>query len=343
MKNNIITNAGEDENRSGIRMPELPHWKGFNLLEMFELDRKGDFREDDFRWIRDWGFNFVRLPLCFRLWIEDGDVYKIHEPMLEKLDRAVEWGGQYGLHVNLNLHRGPGYSVHPEFTEPYNLWKDKEAQDAFYFHWQMLARRYEGVSIEQLSFNLINEPALISETMLRGDYERVMRAAVKVIRRISPGRIIIVDGLRWGRDPVTELNDLGVVHSTRAYDPMFVTHHQAQWVEESSEFPEPAWPGHGWDRQRLEECYRVWAELVGQGVPVHCGEGGSYNWTGHKVVLDWMQDVLEILKELKIGFALWNFRGEFGILDSKRGDVAYEDFQGHKLDRKMLGLLQELT
>ncbi|MHC4486913.1 MAG: glycosyl hydrolase family 5, partial [Planctomycetota bacterium] len=49
----------------------LPRWRGFNLLDMFTMRRKGDFQEDDFRWMRDWGFDFVRLPMCYRLWIED--------------------------------------------------------------------------------------------------------------------------------------------------------------------------------------------------------------------------------------------------------------------------------
>jgi hypothetical protein len=38
-----------------------------------------------------------------------------------------------------------------------------------------------------------------------------------------------------------------------------------------------------------------------------------------------------------------DFWGSFGILDSGRTDVKYEDFQGHTLDRKLLGLLQELV
>jgi endoglucanase len=42
-----------------------------------------------------------------------------------------------------------------------------------------------------------------------------------------------------------------------------------------------------------------------------------------------------------MGWALWNFCGSFGILDSERADVLYEDFHGHKLDRKLLALLQE--
>ena len=40
-----------------------------------------------------------------------------------------------------------------------------------------------------------------------------------------------------------------------------------------------------------------------------------------------------------IGFALWNFKGDFGILDSGREDVDYQDWFGHKLDRKLLDLI----
>ena len=35
------------------------------------------------------------------------------------------------------------------------------------------------------------------------------------------------------------------------------------------------------------------------------------------------------------------FRGDFGIMDSGRKDVDYEDWYGHKLDRKLLTLLQK--
>jgi len=61
------------------------------------------------------------------------------------------------------------------------------------------------------------------------------------------------------------------------------------------------------------------------------------------VVLAWLRDILEILTGHGIGLALWNFRGPFGIIDSGRKDAAYEDFHGHKLDRKLLDLLQEFA
>jgi endoglucanase len=318
----------------------LPRWRGFNLLDMFTIRSKGDWAEDDFRWMRDLGFDFVRLPTCYRLWIKDGDDYKIHEPMLEKLDRAVELGNKYSLHVSINFHRGPGYSVNREFIEPHNLWKDAEPLKAFCFHWQMLAKRYRGISKDKLSFDLINEPPNIGSQMSRADHERVVRTAVAAIREINPDRLVVADGISWGNETAPELADLRIAQSTRAYQPMFISHYKASWVN-SKNYPEPAWPGHGWDRKRLEQHYAKWADLANKGVGVHCGEGGTYNKTPHKVVLAWLRDVLEILTGHGIGLALWNFRGSFGIIDSGRRDVEYEDFHGHKLDRKLLELLQE--
>ena len=51
-------------------------------------------------------------------------------------------------------------------------------------------------------------------------------------------------------------------------------------------------------------------------------------------------DSLSLWQEAGWGFALWNLRGDFGVLDSGRTDVAYEDFKGRKLDRAMLELLR---
>ena len=44
---------------------------------------------------------------------------------------------------------------------------------------------------------------------------------------------------------------------------------------------------------------------------------------------------LDILKTYNIGYALWNFRGGFGILDSERKDVDYVDYRGHSLIRNV--------
>jgi aryl-phospho-beta-D-glucosidase BglC (GH1 family) len=90
-----------------------------------------------------------------------------------------------------------------------------------------------------------------------------------------------------------------------------------------------------------KEGIAPWIKLREQGVGIIVGEFGSYNKTPHDVVLAWLEDCLINWKEANMGWAMWNFRGSFGILDSDRQDVQYEDFNGHKLDRKMLDLLQK--
>jgi endoglucanase len=326
----------------------LPRWRGFNLLDAFTTRSDGNFHEDDFRWIADWGFNFVRIPACYTLWIENNDAYQLHEPMLEKMDRVVQLGQKYGIHVCLNFHRGPGYSVNGERKEPYNLWKDEQALRAFCFHWVTFARRYQGILSSQLSFNLINEPANEQyDGMTRADHERVVRQTTAAIREVDPDRLIIADGTNWGNTVLPELADLKIAQACRAYIPMNVSHYKARWVN-GENWPEPSWPGTMndgiyWDRARLEAHYQPWAELARQGVGVLCGEGGAFSFTPHKVVLAWLRDVLEILTSYNIGLALWEFRGSFGILDSHRQDVGYEDWQGHKLDRPLLELLKEFA
>jgi len=116
-------------------------------------------------------------------------------------------------------------------------------------------------------------------------------------------------------------------------------------MENPDDAPIPVWPGvidgKKFDREVLEEFYRPWTDLVKKGVGVHCGECGCYKETPHDVFLAWFEDLLQILTSNNIGWALWNFRGDFGVLDSGRKDVDYEDWYGHKLDRKLMTLLQK--
>jgi endoglucanase len=331
----------------------LPRWRGFNLLEMF-LESQGDrydgkFRENDFKWIADWGFDFVRIPMTYVRFVEGDDLWTMREDELANVDRAVELGSIYGIHVCLNFHRAPGYCVNNSRCEPFNLWRDKEAEDLFCHYWETFARRYRGVARDRLSFNLVNEPKTPKEIdpradMSESDYERVVRRAVAAIRKIDPDRIIIVDGVSFGNRPMPQLRDLGVVQSCRAYLPMQISHYQADWVRGMRQV-EPAWPltlssGETWNRDALVRHYQDWAAVGDKGAGVHCGEGGAYSRTPHKVVLDWLDDVLSVLTELGIGYALWNFRGAFGVLNSGREDVRYADWYGHKLDKELLELLQ---
>jgi len=342
----------------------LPNWKGFNFLDFFspnpERTRKAT-PEDMFKWMRDWGFDFVRVPMAYPIYLDidyskpitPDDVYKFHPEKIAKIDQLVALAHKYGLHVSLNLHRAPGYCINAGFHEPYNLWHDQEALDAFCHHWQMWAKRYEDVSSDLISFDLVNEPSLREdmndqfgkrEAVPAQTYYRVAKAAVAAIREIKPDALVIADGNSGGHLAVPALADLGIAQSCRGYMPFNISHHKAPWVHRNPDaLPTPKWPdGPNANRQYLEEIYQPWFDLLDSGVGVHCGECGCYKETPHDVFLSWFGDVLDVLAQRDIGFALWEMRGDFGILNSSRTDVDYEDWYGYKLDRKLLTLLQNV-
>lgn len=321
----------------------LPRWRGFNLTEKFTKRSEGNppFLESDFAAIAEWGFNFVRLPMSYLCWTDPGDWLQIREPELKDIDGAIELGRQHGVHVNLNFHRAPGYCVNPP-KEPLDLWTDPKALEACAFHWGYFAKRYKGISNERLSFDLLNEPSDIPAE----NYVRVVTRLVQAIRGEDADRLIIADGLRWGTAPVEGLAGLSIAQSTRGYEPMQISHYKANWIHGSDTWPEPTWPlkkdqKEIANKETLRQTrIKPWQRLEAKGVGIHVGEWGAFNRTPHAVALNWMQDCLDLWKEAGWGWALWNLRGGFGVLDSDRRDVSYEDFHGHKLDRKMLELLR---
>ncbi len=477
---------------------KLPRWRGFNLLEKFyKSEEPKPFLEEDFKLISGLGFNFVRLPMDYRCWIKGGDWRSFDEKTLSEINQAVEWGRKYGVHVSINFHRAPGYTV-AKPPEPKSIWTDPEALEVCALHWGVFAKRYKGIPNRNLSFNLMNEPPKIDGAV----YFKVVSALVEAIRKEDPERLVIADGLDWGCKPCPELLPLKVAQATRGYTPISVSHYKAGWMGPSAmtmsipewpanmlgnhlygtqkpdlkspltiSFPKPlaypldlyievgvvsnsallrvsadgrplfekllkCGPGKGeWEKAVYVEewkiyqniynreykcppvpagassisienaegdwmtisklrfeweapgegrksaslipgdaaygsrqenpvlfnpagapffdckgrkdaawlwknCVEPWLGLQGRGCGVFVGEFGSYNKTPHDVALSWLKDSLGNWKRAGWGWALWNFRGSFGVLDSERADVKYEDFHGHKLDRAMLELLQ---
>jgi endoglucanase len=342
----------------------LPQWRGFNLLDFFSPDpasSRGTTTEEHFKWMHDWGFDFVRIPIAYPSYLEidhtkhitPEEVYKINESAVDKIDRLVMLAHKYHMHVSLNLHRAPGYCINAGFHEPFNLWTDQAAMDAFCFHWGMWARRHKNVSKKKISFDLVNEPTMrvdmndqhSQRSPVPGNiYRQVVQAAAETIWKENPKRLVIADGNDGGSSVIPEITDLNIGQSCRGYKPGIISHYKAPWANKDPEnLPEPKWPGQVGnqylDRPMLEAFYKPWIDLVNRGVGVHCGECGCWNRTPHEVFLAWFADVLDILSRHKIGFALWEFIGDFGILNSRRADVTYEDWHGLQLDRKLLRLL----
>lgn len=323
---------------------EMPQWKGFNLLAKFNPGHQTKFDEKDFEIMAEWGFNFARIPLSYWCWSSEDDWYKVDENVLKDIDEVVELGKQYNIHINLNFHRVPGYCINPPKPATY-LFDDEEPLKACAFHWKLFAERYKSYSPKTVSYNLINEAPTIEDAK----YEKVVRYLIDTIRSVDKKKTIIVDGLDVGNRPLMSITDIpNIIQSGRGYQPMLISHYAASWVYGNGEmyFPKDKlnWPlqegdklyDKEWLRATLRKNWTPWIEAGGQ---IHIGEFGCHNQTPHDVALAWLSDQFDIFKENNWGWSLWNLSGSFGVLDSNRKDVKYEDYKGHKLDRKMLEIL----
>ncbi|MDP9794139.1 aryl-phospho-beta-D-glucosidase BglC (GH1 family) [Catenuloplanes nepalensis] len=295
--------------------------------------------------IASWGFDFVRLPTDYRLWSVGGDPMRPDETVLQLIDDVLHACRTRGLHLSLNLHRAPGYIITGWETEPYNLWADEPAQDAFVAVWTRFAERYRGVPGTALSFDLVNEPpALGLRGFTRAAHEAVIRRTVAAVQAVHPDRPIVIDGLDGGNLAMPELADLPVTQSVRGYQPMSVSHYRAPWWPGHTGLPAPSYPvryeGRWWDRDGLREFYTPWRSLEAAGVPVHVGEFGCYELTPDDVARAWFADLLAVFAEFGWGCALWEFEGPFGLIGHRRPGATFEKRDGYLVDVALLELLR---
>ena len=251
-----------------VNPPRLPaSWRGFNLMELFDRPTpQGRYGEHHFEMISDWGFNFVRIPMDFRTWLIQGNALHsggdwnmalrdeifdrilageydmvFRQDTLDIIDNFIAWGQEYQVHVQLNFHRAPGYTVAVP-GEPTTLWTCTRTQDVFAAMWAFFARRYYDIPSKYLSFNLVNEPP---HNITEAAYAPVMIKAADAIWNYSPDRLIVTDGFADPMTPSTVLRDhgIGMGQAFRGYQPWGLSHYGATWVwTVPSRAPAPTWP-----------------------------------------------------------------------------------------------------
>lgn len=137
--------------------------------------------EADFKWLKHWGINAIRLP--FGYWILDADGPYVAS--IDLLDQAVDWCEQYDMKLLLDLHGLPG-SQGPEghtgrsghFAWP----KDQACYAKGLDVIEQIAQRYAGRPCIN-AFSVVNEPhESIPSNVLIPFYEQ----AIERVRKHMP-------------------------------------------------------------------------------------------------------------------------------------------------------------
>jgi endoglucanase len=190
--------------------------------------------ESDIAYIASLGFNSVRLPLHYDLfltsaqrsirhevirdksklidythalsqWLSEGELFNQDElEGFHYIDQLLQWCKKHQLYVVLDLHAAPGgqgADIHiADVLEPLHLWygKDKNGenvyQNATIQLWKRIAQRYKNE--DQIAwYDLINEPNQVPDNRwIHSLYQQLIRT----IRAEGDQHLLMLEGNGWG-------------------------------------------------------------------------------------------------------------------------------------------------
>ena len=156
---------------------------------------------DDVRFIKQSGFNSIRVPFSYRLFVSEGEPQKLEGPGYELLDRVIEWSRQEGLFVILDMHGAPGGQTGDNIDDSWGypfLFENVESQNLTVNIWRKLAARYS-TNATVIGYDLLNEPIAhyFENDNLNPKLEPLYRRIVAAIREVDRNHIVFLGGARW--------------------------------------------------------------------------------------------------------------------------------------------------
>jgi aryl-phospho-beta-D-glucosidase BglC (GH1 family) len=299
----------------------------------------------DFALIHRMGFDNVRLSIDAAQLIRNPGASGLNADFLAHLDATIHDILSHDLAVIVD--------IHPEDSYKHALRTDESAVTSFLALWRKLAAHYATTDPERVFFEIMNEPKVADP----GRWSDIEGRAVAMIRSAAPRHTIIAAGANYsGIEDLLLLEpfaDSNIVYSFHYYQPFPFTHQGADWGMDQwkalRDIPYPSTPEavapklaeepnapyryylneYGldrWDGVRVASEIRFAAEWgAAHHVPVWCGEFGAYRlYSNPAMRAQWIRDVRTALERDNIGWAMWEYRGGFGVV-IKSGNAATFD------------------
>ena len=223
-----------------------------------------------------------------------------------------------------------------------------DSVDRFAILWTRIAQHFASSDPDKLFFEVMNEPEAADTYRWTG----VQMRAAEAIRHSAPNHTIIVAGTRYSDIDnlfrLPEFADRNLIYNFHYYEPHTFTHQGATWGSSywvgmhDIPFPsdklntqdvgattdEARWQllhyklDH-WDARRIDAEIGFAADWAARRhVPLTCNEFGVYR--DHSEAQDrvaWLTAVREALEKNHVGWTMWDYRGGFGVVTVKNGQV----------------------
>jgi endoglucanase len=351
---------------SSVPAARLAHLRrGINLSMWFAqvYDPRGYTKEHFQNWttaadialIKSAGFDHVRLSVN-------------PQPMMDAARRqggSAEYFGYLDAAIKMILDAGLAVEIdmHPDSDFKARL-KDDDPVERFADFWHMVAQHYSSWDAERVFFEILNEPEMRDRYRWYG-IEAKLAAA---IRQAAPAHTIIAAGGNWDDDDdmifLEPLRDPNVIYVFHFYEPHIFTHQGATWgayywrwvkglhypsspenaAQVAEAVPEAVhrldvirYGQDHWDAARVEAEINQAAEWAKQnGVPLVCNEFGVFrDFSDPKDRTAWITDVRTSLERHNIGWAMWDYSGNFGVATEKDGKATLDEMTMRALGLSM--------
>jgi endoglucanase len=237
---------------------------------------------DDIRFIKAAGFNTVRVPLHWRLFVTPGKTAsddRFEGEGWQLLDRLVGWCRESGLRLILDLHAAPGgqtgvnHDDGPGYPLTFYVPRYRHLTIAL---WRALAAHYRDEPAI-LGYDLLNEPIspYSDENYLNPQLEPLYRDIVASIRSVDPNHIVLLAGAQWSTSFAV---------FDRPFDADTIYTYHKFWARPTRDAVQPYVNfGNHWK------------------VPLLIGETGEYN-------NDWNEKFRHLNEHFGIGWCFWPYK-----------------------------------
>lgn len=264
--------------------------------KFWEAFRENYITHEDIKFIKQLGFNHIRIPFNYRLFITEYPFYELKGVGYELLDKVIKWCKQENLYVILDMHCAPGGQTGDNIDDSYGypfLFEDEESQNLTIQVWKHLAQIYKDEPII-IGYDLLNEPIAHYfdtqklKTLLVPFYKKLTQA----IRQVDTNHILIYGGAIWDSDfsVFTEPIDSKAIYTFHKY-----------WTPPTQEVIQ--------DYIDFRERFNV---------PIYLGESGENT-------NEWINEFRLVLQKNNIGWCFWPYKK----LDSERGVVSINKPDGY--------------
>ena len=310
---------------------------------------------DDLVLIHQLGFDHIRLSIDADPLVSWQRNAANGVQFMAELDRVVKFAVEQKLAVVID--------VHPESRYKQQLLQGTEQVQRFAALWQNVAKHFGGLDPNMIFFEIMNEPEQPDPYRWQG----IESFVTGQIRAVAPQFTIIAGGARWsGVEDLMVLEPLpydNVIYTFHDYEPFAFTHQGATWTDPAVQplrgVPYPSTPENvaanllqeptlagqffveqyglaRWDAQRVDvtiDFAERWSKL--HHAPVYCGEFGVHRpYADGAMRAQWLHDMRVAMEKRHIGWAMWDYQDNFGVVTKKNGtttpDAAIVDALGLK-------------